>query len=227
MMTGAIAILKHLGATVVDPADIPSVVAKDAAKSFLRWDTCRGYQNARGKDAGCSVVAKYGFKRDFNAWLASLGSRAPVKTLTELRDWNLAHKNMGALKYGQSLLDISDEMDLEADRARYEADRAKDIAIYGTEGIDAVMKAEKLDAILFPAGSGAAISAKPGYPTVLVPFGMVANPPNPPFPPGFDAKPQPFGVSFAGMACSEPRLIALAYAFEQATRRRVPPPSAP
>jgi amidase len=227
MMTGAIAILKHLGATVVDPANIPSVVAKDVAKSFLRWDTCRGYQNAKGKDAGCSVVAKYGFKRDFNAWLASLGSRAPVKTLSELRDWNLAHKNMGALKYGQSLLDISDEMDLEADRARYEADRAKDIAIYGTEGIDAVMKAEKLDAILFPAGSGAAISAKPGYPTVLVPFGMVANPPNPPFPPGFDARPQPFGVSFAGMACSEPRLIALAYAFEQATRRRVPPPSTP
>ena len=128
MMLGAIAILKHLGATVVDPADIPSVVVKDAAKSFLRWDTCRGYQNAKGKDAGCSIVAKYG---------------------------------------------------------------------------------------------------KPGYPTVLVPFGMVANPPNPPFPPGFDPKPQPFGVSFAGMACSEPRLIALAYAFEQATRRRVPPPSTP
>ena len=187
----------------------------------------RSYQNAKGKDAGCSIVAKYGFKRDFNAWLASLGVRAPVKTLTELREWNLARKNMGTLKYGQSLLDISDEMDLAADRARYEADRAKDIAIYGTHGIDAVMKAEKLDALLFPAGSGAAISAKPGYPTVLVPFAFVANPPTPPFPAGFEPKPQPFGVSFAGMACSEPRLVALAYAFEQATQRRVPPPSAP
>jgi len=62
---------------------------------------------------------------------------------------------------------------------------------------------------------------------VLVPFAMVANPPNPPFPAGFDAKPAPFGVSFVGGACSEPRLIALAYAFEQATRRRVPPPGMP
>ena len=43
----------------------------------------------------------------------------------------------------------------------------------------------------------------------------------------FDAKPEPYGVSFTGMACSEPRLIELAYAFEQATKRRVPPPSAP
>jgi len=63
-------------------------------------------------------------------------------------------------------LDISDEMDVEADRARYEADRAKDMALTATYGIDAVMKGEKLDAILFPAGTGAAIAAKPGYPTV-------------------------------------------------------------
>ncbi len=227
VMAGAIAILRHLGAVIVDPANIPSVIEKDESKNFLRWDTCRGYQNAKGKDANCSVVAKYGFKRDFNLWLASLGAAAPVKTLTELRNWNLAHKNAGTLKYGQSLLDVSDEMDIDADRARYETDRAKDIAVYGTNGIDVVMKAEKLDAILFPAGNGAAISAKPGYPTVIVPFGMVANPPTPPFPPGFTPQPQPFGVSFAGMACSEPRLLALAYAFEQATKRRVPPPSAP
>ena len=227
VMAGAIAILKRLGAVIVDPADIPSVVEKDAGKNFLSWDTCRGYQNAKGKDANCSVVAKYGFKRDFNLWLASLGAAAPLKTLTGLREWNLAHKNAGSMKYGQALLDISDEMDLEADRARYTADRAKDIAIYGTHGIDAIMQSEKLDAILFPAGSGAAISAKPGYPTVIVPFGMIPNNPTPPFPAGFDAKPAPYGVSFTGMACSEPRLIALAYAFEHATRRRVPPPAAP
>jgi amidase len=56
---------------------------------------------------------------------------------------------------------------------------------------------------------------------------MVANAATPPIPQGFEARPSPFGVSFAGMACSEPRLIALAYAFEQATKRRVPPASAP
>ncbi len=64
---------------------------------------------------------------------------------------------------------------------------------------------------------------------MIVPFGMVPNAPPLPnaFPIGFDAKPAPFGVSFTGTACSEPRLIELAYGFEQATKRRVPPASAP
>jgi amidase len=166
-------------------------------------------------------------KRDFNKWLGTLGPSAPVKSLTELREFNTAHKAAGSIKYGQSLLDISDEMDLEADRSRYEADRAKDIELAGTQGIDAAMKEHKLDALLFPGPNGAAIAAKPGYPTVIVPFGMVPNEPKPPFPDGFDAKPAPFGVSFTGSACSEPRLIELAYGFEQATKRRVAPASAP
>jgi amidase len=159
-------------------------------------------------------------KRDFNAWLASLGDRAPVKTLTELRAWNRSRESSGTLKYGQAQLDNSDEMDLVADRARYEADRARDVALAGREGIDAVLTAHKLDALLFPGANGAAIAAKPGYPSVIVPFGTV---PNAQMPPGFEAKPAPFGVTFTGTACSEPRLIELAYAFEQATKRRVPP----
>src|SRR6266849_7678986 len=118
-------------------------------------------------------------------------------------------------------------MDLEADKARYEADRAKDIRLGGTHGIDEIMKAERLDAVLFPGASGAAFAAKPGYPTVIVPYALVANAPTPVFPDGFNAKPAPFGVSFTGTACSEPRLIELAYAFEQATKKRVPPPSVP
>ena len=166
-------------------------------------------------------------KRDFNAWLASLGPAAPVRSLTELRLWNAAHVRAGALKYGQSNLDISDEMDVERDRGRYEADRAKDIQLAGTHGIDEVMSVERLDAVLFPGPSGAAIAARVGYPTVIVPFGTVPNEPAPPFPPGFNAKPAPYGVSFSGRACSEPRLIELAYAFEHATRRRVPPTATP
>ena len=227
VMDEAIDILKHQGAIVIDPADIPSVVDKDPKNNLLVWNTCSGANNGRGKDADCSIVLKYGMKRDFNHWLETLGASAPVKTLTELRNWNVEHAKAGTVKYGQSNLDISDEMDLEADRARYEADRAKDVALAGTHGIDEAMKADRLDAILFPGASGAAIAAKPGYPTVIVPFGLVPNAPTPPFPEGFNAKPAPFGVSFTGMACSEPRLIELAYAFEKATKRRVPPPSAP
>jgi amidase len=184
-------------------------------------------ENAKGKDEDCSVVFKYGMKRDFNKWLASLGPAAPVKSLTELRTFNLAHKAAGSIKYGESQLDISDEMDVDADRARYEADRSKDLMLAGAQGIDAALKEHNLDALLFPGATGASIAAKPGYPTVIVPFGMVPNAPAVPFPEGFNAKSAPFGVSFSGTACSEPRLIELAYSFEQAARRRIPPPSAP
>jgi len=168
-------------------------------------------------------VLSYGMKRDFNAWLASLGESAPVKTLTELREWNLAHERAGALKYGQARLDGSDELDLEADREEYEADRARDLFLNGEHGIDEVMIGLELDALLFPGSSSAGIAAKPGYPTVMVPFGFLDSSSRN-MPEGFDPKPRPSGVSFTGMACSEPRLLELAYAFEQASLRRVAPP---
>jgi amidase len=226
-MDDVIAALKSRGAIVVDPADIPSVVDPDPARNFLAWPICSGAENAKGKDAGCSTVFKYGMKRDFNQWLAALGDKAPVKSLSELREWNAAHRDAGTVKYGQQNLDVSDEIDLEADRLRYEADRRKDLFVAATHGIDEAMTLHKLDALLFPGSSGAALAARPGYPTVIVPFAMVPNAPATAFPAGFDARPSPFGVSFTGRACSEPRLIALAYAFEQATRRRVPPPLFP
>ena len=226
VMEEAIAVLKEKGAVVVDPVEIPGISATEASSNFLSWGTCAGLDSAKGKDAGCSVVFKYGMKRDFNLWLASLGESAPVKTLTELRLWNVAHQKAGAIKYGQAQLDVSDEMDLTLDRERYTADREKDLLLSATQGIDAAMKEHDLDALLFPGASGAAIAAKPGYPTVIVPFGFAPNAPTPAFPDGFDAKPTPLGVSFAGMACSEPRLLALGYAFEQATRKRVAPESA-
>jgi amidase len=210
VMAEAIEILRQQGATIVDPADIPSVVDTDPTTSLL---TNNG-----------SSVLNYGMKRDFNAWLASLGESAPVKTLTELREWNLAHESAGAIKYGQARLDGADEVDLEGDRARYEADRARDLELNADRGIDQAMEEHQLDALLFPSSSSAGIAAKPGYPTVIVPFAFVSTPPNPPMPDGFETKPRPFGVSFTGSACAEPRLLELAYAFEQASMRRVAPP---
>jgi amidase len=226
-MTDAIAVLKQHGAVVVDPADVPSFVDQDPKNNFTTWDYCSGADQARGKDERCSVAFKYGMKRDFNRWLKTLGASAPVQSLTALREWNLAHANAGAIKYGQSRLDISDEMDLEGDRARYDADRKKDLALSRGNGIDGVLKAHQLDAILTPGGAGAGLAARAGYPIIVVPFAMVPNAPTPALPDRFDAKPAPFGVGFTGASCSEPRLIELAYAFEQATKRRVPPPSTP
>jgi amidase len=227
VMEEAIAIMRREGAEIVDPAEIPSYLDGTPDRNFNTWPICAGPTNNKGNDAGCSTVFKYGMKRDFNLWLASLGPGAPVKTLTELRNYNLANQARGAIKYGQAHFDVSDEMNLDTDRARYEADRAKDIFLARTHGIDEVMAVHKLDALIFPGSSGAAISAKAGHPTVIVPFGFVPNAPTPAFPAGFNAKDQPYGVSFAGTACTEPRLIELAYAFEQATQRRVPPPEFP
>lgn len=221
-MQEVIDVLKREGAIVTDPADVPSMIDPDPQKNFGRWSICSGTVASKGNDANCSVVLKYGMKRDFNRWLATLGPTAPVKSLTELREWNLKHERAGAIKYGQSNLDISDEMDVDTDRARYEADRAKDIELSATHGIDEVMKSNRLDALLFPGSSGAALAARPGYPSITLPFALVPN--AGPFPEGFDPKPGPFGVSFTGMACSEPRLIELGYSFEQATKRRIPPP---
>ncbi len=223
LMAEAIEFLKKEGAVLVDPADIPSIVDPDPGSNFLKWEVCGDIEGRRGRDSACSVVLKYGMKRDFNAWLATLGRTAPVRTLTDLRYFNLANVPRHAIRYGQLRLDISDEVDVVADKVRYQADRKKDIYLAATHGIDEVMRTHRLDALLFPGKSGAGIAARPGYPTVIVPFGQVANTPSPPFPEDFEARPAPFGVRFTGTSCSEPRLIALAYAFEQATRRRRPP----
>jgi amidase len=214
VMADVIAVLRAQGAVIVDPADIPSVVDPDSASNLFRA-------------GGNSTVLSFGMKRDFNTWLATLGGRAPVRTLTELRQWNLAHARAGALKYGQAELDRADDRSLTGrDLERYESDRAKDLHLTAAHGIDEVMDALDLDALLFPAVGGANLGARPGYPTVAVPYTRVRIP-DPSYPPGFELAPAPMGVSFLGRACSEPRLIGIAYAFEQATRGRVPPPSAP
>jgi amidase len=107
--------------------------------------------------------------------------------------------------------------------ARYESDRAKDLRLAGTHGLDEAIQNNKLDALMFPGANLNGIAAKTGYPAVVVvPLGLVPNAPNnSPFPPGFDPRPGPFGVSFAGAACTEPKLIGIAYSFEQATKGRI------
>jgi amidase len=229
LMTDAIEILKRAGAVVVDPANLPTVLETDPAKNILSFDICSGLNNAKGKDGNCSVVLKYGMKRDFNAYLTTLGPAAPVKSLADLRAFNTAHARGGAIKYGQANLDISDEMDVVADHARYEADRARDIALAGDRGFKAAIEGNKLDALLFPGWAISNLASRPGYPEIVVPIGVVAagggGGAASPYPPGFDLKPSPYSAAFVGMPCSEPRLFAIAYAFEQLTKRRVPPAS--
>ena len=235
VMAEAIAVLKQQGAVIVDPADIPSVVDDGRRRTTsCSWNVCSGLDNAKGKDADCSVVFKYGMKRDFNAWLTSLGAegagedadraaavehRAPEGGRDQVRPGAARHLRRDGRAGGPRALRGRPR---EGHPALGHGGHRR-----GHEG------STSSTPCCFPAASGATIAAKPGYPTVMVPFGFVPNAPSaaaappPAFPAGFDPKPSPFGVSFTGMACSEPRLIELAYAFEQATKRRVPPASAP
>jgi amidase len=222
-MAKAISVLKSQGAIIVDPANIPSVVAKSAADNQLLFQNCYDLPQGKGGDENCSVVMKYGMKRDFNKWLDSLGDSAPVASLTALREYNLEHRDNNAIRYNQAELDISDQMVVTTDKSRYEEDRGKDIRLSRTEGIDAALQEYKLDALLMPSWKGENIINKAGYPAVSVPFSRVENALSPPLPDDFDPKPMPFGVTFVGTACSEGRLIELAYSFEQATKARVPP----
>jgi amidase len=229
LMTDAIAVIRREGGVLVDPANLPSVVDADVSKNVLVWETCSGINQGKGKDANCTSVLKYGMKRDFNAWVKTLGPSAPVKSLTELRMFNLTHTRANAIRFGQSNLDISDELDVERDKARYDADRAKDILLAGDRGLKAAIEDNRLDALLFPNWNVSGLASRPGYPEIVVPLGFVPPPPqnNSPFPAGFTPKPTPYAAAFVGLACSEPRLIEIAYAFEQATKRRVPPAATP
>ena len=226
-MARAIQVQRERGAIIVDPAEIPSVVAPSADDNQLLFQNCFDLPQGKGGDANCSVILKYGMKRDFNEWLQTLGDSAPVDSLTGLREFNLANRERNAIRYDQAQLDISDEMDVEADRARWRADRDKDIRLSRSEGIDAVLEKHNLDALLLPSWKGENILNKAGYPAVVVPFASVSNTLDPPLPADFRPRPMPFGVSFIGTACSEARLIELAYGFEQATRARTAPADFP
>ena len=224
-MESAIAAIKSAGAEIVDPADLPSMIATEAAKNLTSHSICELPFVGQPADDLCSSVLRYGMKRDFNLWLSTLGGTAPVKTLAELRAWNLSHQNDGAMRYGQGRLDYADGVDLENDRARYERNRREDLALTREEGLDAAIKANKLDALLFPGSSGANYATKAGYPIIVVPFGLVINYAE--GAKGSTEKVRPFGVSFVGAHCDDPRLVGIAYSFEQATRTRVPPSRTP
>jgi len=228
VMNDAIAVLRAQGAIVDDTAmaDIPDQAALN------NFPGCSPPPAVPPFAAGCSTVLLYGFKRDLNSYLASLGPLAPVHNIHEVVVYNAAHPV--TLKYGQVLAVASDAMDTSAgsaDTLRYLSDRAQDLLLSRTNGLD-VMYA-KYDAVLFPANRGANIAARAGYPSIVVPGGFVTNdpsltiPPGVPYPAGFTANLAPYGVTFSGPAFSEPKLIGYAYAFEQATHHRVPPASAP
>jgi amidase len=228
VMNNAIAVLQAQGATVA----LVSALAPQLGGCPSR-PPAANFPPA----PGCSTVLHYGFKRDLNQYIADhVRNTFPIRSLLDVVNFNIAF-GPGATKYDQDLAVFSEMFDISpgsADTIRYLADRAADIA-NSRGAIAAVLNgpdgqpgnADDFDALLFSGNSGAGTPAKAGYPSIVVPGGFFDNVVNPPFPAGFNARPGPAGVTFSGRAFSEPRLIALAYAFEQATQHRVAPASVP
>jgi amidase len=174
---------------------------------------------------GCEMdILLYEFKADLNAYLGRLGASAPVKSLDELIAFDEREKAREMPFFGQELF-ISARKKGGLDSPPYKTALAKCRVLARTQGIDAVMTQHRLDAIVAPTGSPAwttdvvngdhftGASSTPaavaGYPSITVPAGQAFG--------------LPVGISFIGRAWSEPKLIAIAYAYEQATKQRRPP----
>jgi amidase len=202
LMGEAIDALKGAGATVIDPADLPS--------------------HGKYDDSEFEVLL-YEFKADLNKYLAERGAGVP-RSLKELIEFNERNREREMPYFGQEIFLRAQAKGPLTDKA-YLAALAKNHRLSRAEGIDAAMTTHRLDAIIAPtggppwttdlvngdhfSGGSSTPAAVAGYPNISVPAGYVYG--------------LPVGISFFGRAYSEPVLIRLAYAFEQATRHRRPP----
>ena len=203
LINDAIDAMKAQGAIIVDPANIETAGKFDDSE----FD-----------------VLLYEFKADLNSYLASLGPKAPVKSLQDIIVYNEAHKDQEMPFFGQEIM-IQAQAKGPLTEKKYLDQLASNLKMSRTDGIDATMDKYKLDAIVAPTGSPAwatdlingdhftGASSTPaavaGYPNINVPAGFSHG--------------LPVGISFFGRAFSEPTLIKLAYSFEQSTKHRRAP----
>lgn len=199
----ALEVMRRAGAVIVDPVEIPNL---------------DGYGDSE------FTVLLYEFKHDLNAYLAGLGPDAPIRSLREAIEFNERHRDREMPYFGQELFHMAEAKGPLTEPEYLEA-LARNRRLAGPEGIDRAMREHRLDALVAPTtspawtidlvngdhylGSATAPAAVAGYPHISVPAGFVHG--------------LPVGVSFFGRAWSEPALIRLAYAYEQATMHRRPP----
>jgi len=174
----------------------------------------------KGNPGPSSVVFLYELKHDLNLYLRDWARGAKVKTMADIIAFNQANPDR-CLRFGQDLFLASQATKGDLSELEYKSARAMDLMAAKQHGLDAYMGQHKLDAVVFPGVAGAAIAAKPGYPSVQVPAGMISGA-------GDKETPDyPLGLTFTGRAWSEHKLLQLAYAYEQATNMRKPPPGLP
>ena len=203
LMSGLLDEMKKRGAVLVDPADIPTTGKFDDSEF---------------------EVLLYEFKADLNSYLAGLGPQALVHSLKDVIVFNEKNRDREMPYFGQDIM-IKSEAKGPLTSKPYLAALRKNHLLTRTQGIDFVMKKNRLDALIAPTGGPSwptdwingdhftggysSASAVAGYPHITVPAGYVFG--------------MPVGISFFGSAFSEPKLIKIAYAFEQATKARRAP----
>jgi amidase len=202
LMEGALEVMKSAGAEIIDPTDLD---LEDVGNSEY-------------------TVLLYEFKTDLNEYLAGRGKSSRVKSLEELIAFNEEHRDREMPYFQQEIFHLAEEKGGLDDNEYREA---RELCLRKTrdEGIDRLVAEHRLDAIVAPTGGPAwktdlvngdhfgggssRAAAVAGYPNVTVPAGFVFG--------------LPVGISFFGAAWSEPTLLKIAYAFEQATGHREPP----
>lgn len=203
LMEQTLDVLRKQGATLVDPADIPTLGKFDDSEF---------------------MIFLYELKADLNAYLARLGPNAPVHTLKEIIEFNERNRAKEMPYFGQDVFVKSEAKGALTEKEYVDA-VAKNHQLARTEGIDALMDQHHLDAIVAPtggpawltdlvngdhvAGGSSNAAAVAGYPNINVTTGYLSG--------------LPVGISFFGRAWSEPNLIKLAYSFEQSTKARQAP----
>lgn len=203
LLEEALAAMEAQGAILVDPANI----------------TTMGDYGRAGLD-----VLLYEFKHDLNAYLETVDPSIPHRTLADLIAYNEAHAEVEMPFFRQELFVMAQDKGPLTDEAYQEA-LATCLRLSREEGIDATLAEHNLDAIVGPTGGPAWVTdlvngdsfgggsstpaARAGYPNITVPAGFVMG--------------LPVGISFFAGAYSEPTLLRLAYAFEQATQHRAAP----
>jgi amidase len=199
----AIDLMREKGAVIVDPVPIEKM--GDVGEAELE-------------------VLLYEFKAGINEYLGALGAGSKMRTLTDLIEYNEANKSKEMPYFGQEIFEQAQKRGSLTD-PKYRKALAKSQLNTRAKGIDAIMTAHKLDALVAPtngpawlidlvngdadSGGSSSPAAEAGYPSITVPAGYAFG--------------LPVGISFFGRAWSEAKLIRIAYAFEQAANARRAP----
>jgi len=217
--TDAINVLEDLGAVIVR-AGMPERGWMSGPGTIMAVLNRNPLSGNKGQAVAQRIVCIYELKRDLNLYLKDWAIDTDMKTISDIVAFNAANAEK-AMRFGQDLFLAADLTRGDLREREYKFAVAMDFLSARTRGMDAYMNQHKLDAVLFPGSEGAAIAARAGYPSVMVPCGLVSGV-------GDKETPDyPIGITFAGRAWSEHKLLRLAYAYEQATNMRKAPPGLP